>query len=150
LGAPLGSVLVGGKEFIQLAKRARKRCGGGMRQAGVVASMGLFAVQNNVERLVEDHARANKIGHELKGNGFHLLRDGKIDTNIVYFDLPDTTKLSRKEFVDRLNKEYGVKLTGGYSRGGKLFRIVTHMNVDDVDVDRSIEAICSIACSSSV
>lgn len=60
LGAPLGSVLVGGEDFIELAKRARKRCGGGMRQVGVVASMGLFAVQNNVDRLAEDHIRAKK------------------------------------------------------------------------------------------
>jgi threonine aldolase len=61
LGAPLGSVLVGGDHFIEVAKRARKRCGGGMRQAGVVASMGLYAVQNNIERLAEDHARAKKV-----------------------------------------------------------------------------------------
>ena len=61
LGAPLGSVLVGGEDFIKLAKSARKRCGGGMRQVGVVASMGLFAVQNNVERLAEDHIRAKKV-----------------------------------------------------------------------------------------
>ena len=61
LGAPLGSVLVGEENFIEVAKRARKRCGGGMRQVGVVASMGLFAVQNNVERLAEDHIRAKKV-----------------------------------------------------------------------------------------
>ena len=61
LGAPLGSVLVGEGEFIEVAKRARKRCGGGMRQVGVVASMGLFAVQNNIERLADDHTRAKKV-----------------------------------------------------------------------------------------
>ena len=61
LGAPLGSVLVGEEDFIEVAKRARKRCGGGMRQVGVVASMGLFAVQNNIERLAEDHIRAKKV-----------------------------------------------------------------------------------------
>jgi threonine aldolase len=61
LGAPLGSVLVGEGEFIEVAKRARKRCGGGMRQVGVVASMGLFAVKDNIERLAEDHTRAKKV-----------------------------------------------------------------------------------------
>ena len=61
LGAPLGSVLVGEDGFIEVAKRARKRCGGGMRQAGVVASMGLFALQNNIERLADDHVRAKKV-----------------------------------------------------------------------------------------
>lgn len=79
-----------------------------------------------------------------------MLRNGKIDTNIVYFGLPETSKLSRQEFVRRLSEEYGVKVTGGYSRGGKLFRMVTHMNVDDEGVDRAIEAICSLVNSSQV
>mmetsp|Transcript_20353 Transcript_20353/g.50614 ORF Transcript_20353/g.50614 Transcript_20353/m.50614 type:complete len:396 (+) Transcript_20353:96-1283(+) len=149
LGAPLGSVLVGESDFIEVAKRARKRCGGGMRQAGVVAAMGLYAVQNNVERLAEDHIRAKKIGLALNENGFYMMRNGKIDTNIVYFGLPDTTNLSREEFRTRLSEEYGVKLTGGYSRGGKFFRIVTHMNVDDEGVDRAIEAILTLVNTSS-
>jgi len=144
LGAPLGSVLVGESDFIEVAKRARKRCGGGMRQAGVVAAMGMYAVQNNVERLAEDHVRAKKIGLALKENGFYMLRDGTIDTNIVYFGLPETTNLSREEFRTRLSEEYGVKVTGGYSRGGKLFRIVTHMNVDEEGVDRAIEGILTL------
>jgi len=143
LGAPLGSVLVGDDEFIRVAKSARKRCGGGMRQAGVVASMGLFAIQNNTERLVEDHVRAKRIGYALKQNGCYLPRNGQIDTNIVYFALPETTQLTSEEFVKRLKLEYGVNVTGGYSRGGKLFRIVTHMDVDDEDIDRTIEAIDS-------
>lgn len=73
-----------------------------------------------------------------------MLRDGTIDTNIVYFGLPETTNLSREEFKTRLSEEYGVKVTGGYSRGGKLFRIVTHMNVDDEGVDRAIEGILTL------
>jgi len=147
LGAPLGSVLVGKEDFIKLAKRARKRCGGGMRQVGVVASMGLFAIQNNIERLVDDNFRAKKIGLALKENGFNLPRNGKIDTNIVYFGLPQCAKVTREAFVESLNQEYGIKVTGGYSRGGKLFRIVTHMDVDDKGVDRAIEAICSLVSS---
>jgi threonine aldolase len=58
LGAPVGSVLVGDGEFIKLARRARKACGGGMRQAGVLAAAGLYALENNVERLADDHRRA--------------------------------------------------------------------------------------------
>jgi aspartate aminotransferase-like enzyme len=76
-----------------------------------------------------------------------MMRDGIIDTNIVYFGLPEDAHISREEFVRRLDQEYGVKLTGGYSRGGKLFRIVTHMNVDDEGVDRAIEATCSLISS---
>ena len=77
-------------------------------------------------------------------------RSGKIDTNIVYFGLPEDAKLTREVFLERLHQEYNVKVTGGYSRGGKLFRAVTHMNVDDDGVDRAIEAICSLVTPSSV
>lgn len=144
LGSPLGSVLVGDAEFIRLAKRARKRCGGGMRQAGVVASMGLYAVQNNVERLKDDHERAKRIGLELKREGFHLLRDGKIDSNIVYFSLPEHSNVTKEELSIRLGEEYDIKVGAGYSKGGNLFRIVTHMGIDDEGTDRAIEAIIKI------
>jgi len=145
LGAPLGSVLVGEKEFIRLAKRARKRCGGGMRQAGVVAAMGLYAVQNNVERLAMDHVRAKRLGEELRRHGFRLPRNGQIDTNIVFFALPEEScKISREELVPRLRDEYGIKMSGGYSRGGELFRLCTHMDLDDEGIDRAAEAIVSL------
>jgi len=146
LGAPLGSVLVGDAEFIRLAKRARKRCGGGMRQAGVVAAMGLFAVQNNVERLAEDHRRARRIGEELKRHGFRVIRDGRVDTNIVYFGIPHESTISKDEMVTKLNAGYNIKLTGGYSRGGELFRICTHLDLNEEDVDRSIEALVNVCC----
>lgn len=128
LGAPMGSVLVGNTEFIRLAKRARKRCGGGMRQAGIVASMGLYAIQNNVDRLWEDHERAKRLAGDLERAGFWLPR--QTDTNIVYFGLPTNSKVAKEEFCARLDAEYGVKLTGGYSRGGQLFRAVTHLDLN--------------------
>jgi threonine aldolase len=145
LGAPLGSCLVGDTEFVRLAKRARKRCGGGMRQVGVVAAMGLYAVKNNVERLNEDHFRAKKIGKELYDNGFYLPRMGKIDTNIVYFGLPDDSTMATEEFVNALSQEYGVKVGGGYSKGGKLFRLVAHLGIDDEGADRAMEALVSLS-----
>jgi len=144
LGAPVGSILLGEEEFIRLAKRARKRCGGGMRQAGVVASMGLYAVKHNVDRLNEDHERAKKISHELKLHGFYLPRDGQVDTNVIYFGLPENSKTTKEEMGKKLEEDYGVRLTGGYSKGGRLFRIVTHMGVDDDDTDRAIEGIIKI------
>ena len=79
----------------------------------------------------------------MKENGFFVPRNGEIDTNIVYFGLPENTKVSREEFVTRLDLEYGIKLTSGYSSGGKLFRIVTHMDVDDEGIDRAIQGISS-------
>ena len=149
LGAPLGSVLVGDKEIIRLAKRARKRCGGGMRQAGVVATMGLYAIQNNYDRLADDHIRAQRLASTLVENGFRLMRDGQVDTNIVYFQLPDDTstrnlKVTKQEFCTRLRNEYGVKVTGGYSSDGNYFRAVTHLDVNDDDVHRAAEAMVQL------
>ncbi len=140
LGAPLGSVLVGDNEFIRLAKRARKRCGGGMRQAGVVASMGLYALQNHVDRLEEDHERAKKIAKTLYGSGFRQPQGGNVETNIVYFGLPENSKV-KKEQLCSLLREHGVLVGGGYSKGGELFRICTHLDVSDEDVDLALETI---------
>ena len=144
LGAPLGSILVGKMEFIRLAKRARKRCGGGMRQVGVVASMGLHAFQNHVDRLEEDHIRARRIAKTLYDAGFKQPQDGNIDTNIVYFGLPDQSKVGKEELCRILRDKYGVLLSGGYSKGGQLFRVCTHMDIDDQDTDMALDGIMSV------
>eukprot|EP00980_Cylindrotheca_fusiformis_P030796 scaffold25436_cov127-Cylindrotheca_fusiformis.AAC.4 len=145
LGAPVGSILVGEAEFIRLAKRARKRLGGGMRQAGVIASMCMFAIKYNVDRLEDDHKRARMIASELKRAGFRLPREGQVDTNIVYFGLPGTANLSTKDFQSKLEKTYHIKLTGGYSTGGELFRLVTHIGIDDEQTERAIEGIIDLS-----
>lgn len=150
LGAPLGSVLVGETEFIRLARRARKRCGGGMRQAGVVAAMGLYALQNNVQRLAEDHLRAKRLAHALGAMGFILPRDGQVDTNLVFFALPNDANISVSELCQRLDREYGVKIGGGYSRPGdrnmNYIRAATNMGVDDDGIERTLEGIkCILA-----
>lgn len=144
LGSPLGSVFIGEAEVVRLAKRARKRCGGGMRQAGVVASMAMYAVNNNVDRLADDHVRAKRIGSELKRAGLKLLRGGVVDSNIVYFSLPEDSAIQTQDLARQASGRYGVKFGGGYSKGGKLFRIVTHLGVDDEDTDRCIEAIVNL------
>jgi threonine aldolase len=147
LGSPLGSVLVGEKEFIRLAKRARKRCGGGMRQVGVVASMGMFAIQNNVERLAEDHFRAKRMAKTLYEAGFKQPQGGDVDTNIVYFGLPDNSKVTKEEVCDRLSEHHGVLVGSGYNKGGELFRICTHMDINDKDVDKALESILHVCLS---
>lgn len=144
LGAPMGSVLLGDSEMIHLAKRARKRCGGGMRQVGIMAAMGLHAVQNNVERMALDHERAQRIGREFVANGIIVPRDGKVDTNIVYFSLPEDSKVKKDDLSRRALEEYGVNFFGSYFKGGTLFRVVTHLGVDDEDVDRTIECIVNL------
>ena len=144
LGTPMGSILVGETEFIRLARRARKRLGGGMRQAGVMAAMGMHALLNHVDRLAEDHERAQTLASALENAGFWLPRDGKVDTNVVFFALPDDCKLTKEELPPLLYDQFGVKIAGGYSTGGKLFRLVTHMDVDDEGIDAAIEGILSL------
>ena len=146
LGAPLGSVLVGEVDFIRLAKRARKRLGGGMRQAGVIAAMGLYAIQNNWQRLSDDHRRAQRLALELRRVGFHVSQP--VDTNIFYFGLPENSSTMKEDYCTKLATEYGVKITGGYSRGGELFRVVTHKDVNDDDIDLAAEAMVRL-CSGS-
>jgi threonine aldolase len=144
LGAPMGSIVVGETEFIRLARRARKRLGGGMRQVGVIAAMGMHALANNVDRMADDHSRAQRIASELKDAGFFLPRGGQVDTNIVFFALPDNSKLTKEELPKKMFEKYGVKIAGGYSKGGRMFRLVTHMDVDDEGVDTAVEGIISL------
>lgn len=140
LGAPLGSVLAGNVEFIQLAKRARKLLGGGMRQAGVVAAMGLYALENNVQRLSDDHCAAQQLATRLEQHGFQLSRTN-VDTNMFYFALPESVSCSFKDsYCQRLEQNYGVKITGGYAQGGTLFRVVTHLGVRMEDIDYIVES----------
>jgi len=145
LGAPLGSVLVGSAETVRLAKRARKRLGGGMRQSGIVAAMGLYAMKHNVQRLVDDHCRAQRLATELLRHGFRVMHDGKLDTNICYFHLPEDTSISVHEFCERLQRDYGIQIGGGYSSGGQLIRAVTHYHITDEDIDRAIEAMVHLS-----
>jgi threonine aldolase len=148
LGAPLGSVLVGhDAEFRRRARRARQRVGGGMRQAGVVAAMGLAALQQNYDRLADDHARARYLAQILQAQGFSLLRGGKVDTNMVYFQLPDASAVAPEQFVQRLYETFGVKVTGGYnncSDSGNFFRAVTHLDVNDEDIQYAARAMVQL------
>mmetsp|Transcript_10566 Transcript_10566/g.20339 ORF Transcript_10566/g.20339 Transcript_10566/m.20339 type:complete len:407 (+) Transcript_10566:55-1275(+) len=146
LGAPAGSVLVGEAEMIRLAKRARKRCGGGMRQAGVLAAMGYYAVQNNVQLLAADQGRARHLANVLAGSGFVL--PNAVQTNIIYFGLPTNSTVTQAEFVDKLDKEWGIKLGSGYTRAGAdLFRVVLHLDLTDEDVEHAAKAIVRVAYS---
>lgn len=145
LGAPLGSVLVGSSKLIRRARRARKQCGGGMRQAGVVASMGLYALEHHVDRLIDDHRRAATLATALREHGFELpLRNGRVDTNLVFFALPTHSTVSRETFVHRLHNEFGIRVSGGYHTGGRLFRAVLHRDVDDDGLNRAIDAMVRV------
>jgi len=135
LGAPVGTVLVGEKALIDKARRLRKAVGGGLRQVGILAAAGLYALEHNVERLADDHANARRLADGL--NKIPAL-SVEVATNIVWVKVaPD----SAKAFTDYLARE-GFGVTGGYpgASGVTRQRWVTHLDIDSAAVDRAIAA----------
>ena len=125
LGCPVGSVLVGSKEFINKALRVRKVFGGGMRQAGYLAAAGMYALDHHIDSLVNDHKKAAEIASVLKTKE-SILKVAPVETNIIIFEL-NTSLLSEAEFNSFLNKKNIKILAMG---GGKL-RMVTHRDYTD-------------------
>jgi threonine aldolase len=135
LSAPVGSVLVGPKDFIAHARRVRKALGGGMRQVGIIAAAGIVALNEMVERLGEDHERAKRLAlaiHDLPGIS---LNPDHVETDIIIFGF-DHPKFSIPEFIRKLEERK--VLTAPTS--GERIRFVTHYDIDDEDVDRAIAA----------
>jgi len=128
LGCPVGSVLLGSKEYIRKARRIRKVFGGGMRQAGFMAATGLYALEHHIERLKEDHDHAKKIAGELCQKKFvgEIL---PVETNIVIFSLKDK---SPAEFVQELKKENILALPMSPTQ----VRMVLHLDVTREMVER--------------
>ena len=124
LGIPVGSVLLGTSEFIKKAKKVRKRWGGGWRQAGYLAAAGIYALDNNIERLKEDHSRAREIG-KIMEDILGVEEVYPVDTNIVILRLNRTILAS--DYVQRLNKK-GIKSS---TFGKHLVRFVTHLDFTD-------------------
>lgn len=133
LGAPVGSVLTGSASFIRQARRVRKRLGGGMRQAGLLAAAGLYALEHNIGRLKEDHRRARRIG-EAAATMPWCARVLPVNTNIVIYDLAEGHLA--KDHVSRLH-ERGVI---AFAIGPMQVRMVTHLDVDDPDIDHVLDA----------
>lgn len=133
LGAPVGSVLVGTKDFIKKARRVRKVLGGGMRQAGIIAAGGLFALKNNVERLKVDHQHAKMIEATL--NGLDWIKEVvPVETNIVVGVLENAEK---RDFIINKLAEHNVKVM---AFGPGMIRWVTHLDISTNDIDQT----CSI------
>ncbi|MEO9511628.1 MAG: GntG family PLP-dependent aldolase [Flavobacteriaceae bacterium] len=125
LGCPVGSVLIGSKEFINRAIMVRKILGGGMRQSGFLAAAGIYALDNTIDRLAEDHQRAKEIGKVLDQLVF-VKKVEPIETNIIIFEL-DESKLSSEKFLSKL-EENAISIIG--MGQGKL-RMVTHLDYTD-------------------
>ncbi len=131
LGAPVGSVLLGKKDLIARAHRARKMLGGGMRQAGVLAAAGLHALEHHVTRLAEDHANAKALAEGLVGLPGLKLDPVLVQTNMVFAVLA-------AEKVDGLTQH--LKAAGILILPNPNLRLVTHLDVSRKDVDAVIAA----------
>lgn len=129
LGAPVGSVLCGSKELVARARRWRKVVGGGMRQAGLLAAAGIHALQNNVQRLAQDHENAAALAQGL--SGIHHIQVAPAQTNMVYITVEPQRSGPLREFL----KARGILISGT----GNI-RLVTHLDVDRADVDRFVGA----------
>ncbi len=128
LGAPAGTVLLGHKDLMKKARRARKILGGAMRQAGVIAAAGLYALENNVERLAEDHANAECLAKGLRDAGYDV--EGP-HTNMVFLKscpgLPEHMKKNQIQILP-----------------GTRLRLVTHLDVDAAGIERALDAFRSL------
>jgi threonine aldolase len=134
LAAPVGSLLVGPRDFIDFGRRIRKALGGGMRQVGVLAAPGIIALTEMPARLEQDHRRAKELASGLAGMPGIKLDPGDIETNIVIFGFSHP-RVSISLLLAELQKRrvLALALTGGV-------RFVTHKDIDDEDVERAIAA----------
>ncbi|MEM7776450.1 MAG: GntG family PLP-dependent aldolase [Pseudomonadota bacterium] len=135
LGCPIGSVLAGSRAFIDEAWVWKHRLGGAMRQAGIIAAAGLYALDHHVDRLAEDHANAQRLAQQLRDiSGVKVVGDA-VETNIVFVDVSGTAH-SAAEIASAL-EAYGMRM--GVSGSSKL-RAVTHLGVSASDVDAAAQA----------
>ncbi|NLY70507.1 MAG: low-specificity L-threonine aldolase [Clostridiales bacterium] len=134
LGAPVGSMVAGTREFIEKARKNRKLMGGGMRQAGILAAAGIIALEKMTERLIEDHRNAAYLADQLSRiPGVHV-KDDRLDINMVFFEMDDEV-IPEQKLVEHFRKN-GIKISG--IEEGE-WRFVTNLNVSKEDIDYVIE-----------
>ncbi|AWG22405.1 threonine aldolase [Flavobacterium faecale] len=134
LGAPVGSVLLGDKATIHRALRVRKMLGGGMRQAGYLAAAGLYALENNISKLVEDHRRANELAQSLRKTSW-VDQIAPVETNIVIFTIKP--QYTEKVVMEKL-KQKNIYIS---SMGQGKLRLVTHLDYREVMHNYVLEAL---------
>ncbi len=136
LGAPIGSALVGSREFVTKAKRIRKLFGGGMRQAGVAAAAALYALEHHVERLAEDHRNAQVLAGAIADTPGLRLNPPEVETNLVWFVVdPD---LGTAKDVAAALKQRGVRV---HPAGPQVLRACAHLDVSAAQIERAAEII---------
>jgi threonine aldolase len=136
LGCPLGALIAGSPELMAKARCLKHQFGGAMRQAGIVAAAGVYALEHHVDRLAEDHVRARRLGEGLYDAGVPVDLE-QVETNFVQVDV-GPLGLSPAEALERLAQQ-GVGLS--MTIHPTILRAVTHLDVDDDDVDRAVELI---------
>lgn len=151
LGCPVGSLLLGSNAFIARARRVRKMLGGGMRQTGILAAAGLYALQHNIDRLADDHANCRHLAEGLTTLSAQLpALQGKlvtlpVQTNILFTDV----ELSLAEQLVPYLAERGIKLTGSnyQSANGSIKRLrwVCHLDISRDDIERTLQAVTEFA-----
>jgi threonine aldolase len=136
LGCPVGAVLAGSRAFMEEAWRLKHRFGGAMRQAGILAAAGLYALEHHVERLAEDHDNARALAQGLADIPGIVLEPPQIETNMVFFDVGGTG-LSAPQLGERLAAQ-GLRIGG---REGTRMRAVTHLDVSRAQIDEAVQIV---------
>ncbi len=130
LGAPVGSVLCGSSDFIQRARRWRKMVGGGMRQAGILAAAAIHALENNLQRLSDDHENAQRLAVGLMKINELQVENGSAQTNMVFLKVPGKD-------IDALRSH--ARKEGILLGNGNPMRLVTHLDISEKDIDRVLD-----------
>jgi threonine aldolase len=143
LGAPVGAVLAGSRDFIERAWVFKQRFGGAMRQAGIIAAAGVYALRHHVDRLAEDHQRARELAHGLGQIRGITLDPGSVETNIVLFDVGDTG-LSGESFAARTLASHGVRFS---VLGPATVRAVTHLDIPPRGIEQALDAVRAATAS---
>ena len=134
LGCPAGSLLVGKKELIKKARRIRKVFGGGMRQAGFLAAAGIYALENNIGRLTEDHQHAKQIAGAIAQKNY-IKQVLPVETNIIIFEVNDT--ISAPQWVSQFKERNII----GYAISPQRVRLVVHLDISEEMVKKTIKEI---------
>jgi threonine aldolase len=134
LGCPVGALVSGDRAFIAEARRYKHMFGGAMRQAGIIAAAGLYALDHNIDRLAQDHTNAKILARGLSEIPGIRIDVEHVETNIVFFDVAGLG-ITAKEAVDRM-KAQGVRMGAS---GRTLIRAVTHLDISQADVERAVE-----------
>jgi threonine aldolase len=132
LGAPVGACLAGSVAFVEEAWRFKQMMGGSLRQAGIVAAAGLYALEHNVERLAEDHDNARALAEGLASTPGATIDPSKVETNIVIFEVDEPARVVAAALAE------GVELT---QMGPGRIRAVTHLDVDRAGIERALEVL---------